>query len=78
METLIFSLKFFLKIIAIAIGTYMWSEEPSEFTDPIEKTTIETESKNIAQLFTEQDSLQIDSVSITETIHVENKMEITN
>lgn len=81
METLIFSLKFFTKIIALAIGSYMWSGEATEEStesnhNVTDNQSIEIAKTDIVETSMSKDTLVLDSLDVTKIVSVENNIEI--
>jgi len=65
METLIFSLKFFLKIITVAVSTYLSSDDTNTIYNKAENIIIESNRIEITDLNPVQDTAVLDSLNLS-------------
>jgi len=65
METLIFSLKFFLKIITVVVSTYLSSDNTNTIFNKAENIIIESNRIEITDLNPVQDTPILDSLNLS-------------
>lgn len=75
METLIFSIKFFFKIITVALGTYMSSNDTSIINSKVESIVLESEKIDFSELNPKGETLVLDSLNTSEVTTIKKDVE---
>ncbi len=76
METLIYNLKFFVKILIVSVGPYIWSEDYNTINRQSEETNLESEKIESIDLNTKQDTLVSDTLFKTDIAFNETEIKV--